>query len=199
MARPDLNETDPKNKLLARQNRARVEAEIIRDAVLCASGLLTPKIGGPGVYPPMPKEVFAFTQSKQAWPESKGPDRYRRGMYTYLWRQSQHHLLTTFDAADAQVSCTKRNRSNTPLQALHLANDPAFVEFYELFGAAVAKQQGTDNEKLTTVFVRCFSREPSAKERDRLLKHLQTETDATKRWTSVVRVLVNLDEFVTRE
>ena len=199
VARPDLNETDPKNKLLARQNRARVEAEIIRDAVLCASGLLTPKIGGPGVYPPMPKEVFAFTQSKQAWPESKGPDRYRRGMYTYLWRQSQHHLLTTFDAADAQVSCTKRNRSNTPLQALHLANDPAFVEFYELFGAAVAKQQGTDNEKLTSVFVRCFSREPSAKERERLLKFLQAESDDTKRWTSVVRVLVNLDEFVTRE
>jgi hypothetical protein len=199
LARPDLNEIDPRNKLLARQNRVRVEAEIIRDAALCASGLLTPKIGGPGVYPPMPKEVFAFTQSNHAWPESKGPDRYRRGMYTFLWRQSQHHLLTTFDAADAQVSCTKRNRSNTPLQALHLANDPAFVEFFDLFGAALAKQQGTDDEKLTVVFVRCFSREPSAKERERLLKFLHAESDDTKRWTSVVRVLMNLDEFVTRE
>ncbi len=199
VARPELNEIDPLNKLLARQSRVRVEAEIIRDAALSASGLLTPKIGGPGVYPPMPKEVFAFTQSNHAWPESKGPERYRRGMYTFLWRQSQHHLLTTFDAADAQVSCTKRNRSNTPLQALHLANDPAFVEFYEMFGAAMAKQTGTDDEKLNTVFVRCFSREPSAKERERLLKYLQTEPDETKRWTSVVRVLMNLDEFVTRE
>jgi hypothetical protein len=97
------------------------------------------------------------------------------------------------------VTCTKRNRSNTPLQALHLANDPAFVEFYELFGAAVAKQPGTDDEKLTTVFLRCFSREPNAKERERLLKFLDSETDETKRWTSVVRVLLNLDEFVTRE
>jgi Protein of unknown function (DUF1553)/Protein of unknown function (DUF1549)/Planctomycete cytochrome C len=198
-ARPELNQIDPKNKLLARQNRVRVEAEIIRDAALCATGLLSPKIGGPGVYPPMPKEVFAFTQSKQAWPESKGEDRYRRGMYTFLWRQSQHHLLTTFDAADAQVSCTRRNRSNTPLQALHLANDPAFVEFYETYGANLARQKLSDDEKLTTVFLRCFSREPTAKERERMVKFLQTESDATKRWTSVVRVLMNFDEFVMRE
>ena len=99
----------------------------------------------PGVYPPLPREVFAFTQSNHAWPESQGGDRYRRGMYTFIWRQSQHHLSTTFDGADAQVACTRRNRSNTPLQALHMANDPAFVDaliagqdFYvdDAFGAA---------------------------------------------------------------
>jgi hypothetical protein len=115
--RDDITREDPQNKFLARQNRLRLEAEIIRDAALSASGLLTRTVGGPGVYPPLPPEVFSFTQSKHPWPESKGPDRYRRGMYTFLWRQSQHHLLTTFDAADAQTSCTKRNRSNTPLQA----------------------------------------------------------------------------------
>jgi hypothetical protein len=120
VARPDLRTKDPLNKLLARQSRLRLEAEIIRDAALSASGLLSRKIGGPGVYPPMPPEVFSFTQAKKPWPESKGEDRYRRGMYTFIWRQSQHHLLTTFDGADAQTACTRRNRSNTPLQALHL-------------------------------------------------------------------------------
>ncbi|MCI0705080.1 MAG: DUF1549 and DUF1553 domain-containing protein, partial [Planctomycetia bacterium] len=118
--RKDLTEKDPRNLLLGRQTRLRLEAEIIRDVSLSAAGMLNPKIGGPGVFPPQPKEVFLFTQSNHPWVESKGPDRYRRGMYTYIWRQSQHPLLTTFDAADAQVVCTKRNRSNTPLQALHL-------------------------------------------------------------------------------
>src|SRR5262249_48148154 len=94
---------DPYNKLRGRQHRLRLEAETIRDAALAASGLLTRKLGGPGVYPPQPQELFAFTQNNHPWPESKGPDRYRRGLYTYIWRQSQHPLLTTFDAPDAQT------------------------------------------------------------------------------------------------
>src|SRR5204863_3916010 len=138
--RPDLREKDPQNKLLARQHRLRLDAEIIRDAALSASGLLTRKLGGPGVYPPQPPEIFAFTQSNHPWPESKGPDRYRRGMYTFIWRQSQHPLLTTFDAPDAQTACTKRNRSNTPLQALHLANDPVFVEIAKGLGDRIQKE-----------------------------------------------------------
>src|SRR5262249_2446468 len=90
--RPELRDKDPHNKLLARQHRLRLEAEIIRDAALAASGLLTRKLGGPGVYPPQPPEIFAFTQSKHPWPESKGPDRYRRGLYTFIFPQSQHPL-----------------------------------------------------------------------------------------------------------
>ncbi len=86
-------EADPRNDYLARQTRLRLDAEIIRDVALSASGSFTPKIGGPSVYPPQPREVFAFTQSNHAWPESKGPDRFRRGMYTFIWRQSQHPLL----------------------------------------------------------------------------------------------------------
>jgi hypothetical protein len=200
--RKDLAEKDPRNLLLGRQSRLRLEAEIIRDAALSASGLLTPKIGGPGVYPPQPKEVFAFTQSNHPWPESKGPDRYRRGMYTFIWRQSQHHLLTTFDAADAQVACTRRNRSNTPLQALHLANDPVFVEFANALGKRIEKEGPPDDAgRINYAFRLCFAREPSAAERERLLAYVEMKrrTDPKTTWSALGRVLMNLDEFITRE
>ena len=201
VGRPDLTNADPLNKLLARQNRNRLEAEIIRDAALSASGLLARKVGGPGVYPPLPKEVFSFTQSNHAWNESKGDDRYRRGMYTFIWRQSQHHLITTFDGADAQVSCTRRNRSNTPLQALHLANDPAFVEFFDALGKRIVKDgPADDGGKVAFAFKLCFAREPNEKERMAILAYLKKQDgDDAKRWAAVGRVLMNLDEFVTRE
>ncbi len=201
-ARPDLREKDPQNKLLARQHRLRLDAEIIRDAALSASGLLTPKIGGPGVYPPQAPEIFAFTQNNHPWPESKGPDRYRRGMYTFIWRQSQHPLLTTFDAPDAQVACTKRNRSNTPLQALHLANDPVFVEIAKGLGDRIQKEGPADDAgKLAYAFKLCYCRAPSKLEQDRLLAYLvqQQQAKAPHAWARVGRVLLNLDEFVTRE
>jgi mono/diheme cytochrome c family protein len=200
--RPDLRDKDPQNKLLARQHRLRLDAEIIRDSALSASGLLTHKIGGPGVYPPQPPEIFAFTQSNHPWPESKGPDRYRRGMYTFIWRQSQHPLLSTFDAPDAQVACTKRNRSNTPLQALHLANDPVFVEIARGLGDRIVREgPGDDAGKLTYAFQLCYSRTPSKLEQDRLLSYLQQQREASaeRAWAMVARVLLNLDEFVTRE
>lgn len=200
--RPDLLEKDPQNKLLARQNRLRLDAEIIRDSALTASGLLTRKVGGPGVYPPQPPEIFAFTQNAHPWPESKGPDRYRRGMYTFIWRQSQHPLLTTFDAPDAQVACTKRNRSNTPLQALHLANDPVFVEIAKGLGDRIAKEGAdSDADRLAYGFKVCFARTPSKLEQDRLLAYLQQQRQANpeQAWMRVARVLLNLDEFVTRE
>ena len=199
--RPDLREKDPQNKLLARQHRLRLDAEIIRDAALSASGLLTRKIGGPGVYPPQPPEIFAFTQNNHPWPESKGPDRYRRGMYTYIWRQSQHPLLTTFDAPDAQTACTRRNRSNTPLQALHLANDPVFVEIAKGLGDRVVKEGPADDAgRITYAFKLCFCRAPSQPEQERLLAYLATQRNAKAgAWTMVGRVLLNLDEFVTRE
>ncbi len=199
--RKNLLEKDPDNRLLARQTRLRLEAEIIRDAALCASGLFTPKIGGPGVYPPQPPELFKFTQSNRGWPESKGEDRYRRGMYTYIWRQAQHPLLTTFDGADAQTACTKRNRSNTPLQALHLANDPAFVELANGLGKRLASQKEESNtQKIESAFRICFARKPNEKETSRLDQFVQSQkgTDEEK-WTRLARVLMNLDEFITRE
>jgi hypothetical protein len=199
--RADLRDKDPQNKLLARQNRLRLDAEIIRDVALSASGLLTRKIGGPGVYPPQPPEIFAFTQNNHPWPESKGPDRYRRGMYTFIWRQSQHPLLTTFDAPDAQVACTRRNRSNTPLQALHLANDPVFMEIAKGLADRVQKEGPADDAgRMTYAFKLCYARSPSRLEQERLLAYFGQQRDAKAGpWTMVARVLLNLDEFVTRE
>ncbi len=200
--RTDVAAKDPNNLLLGRQNRLRVEAEIIRDAALCASGLLSRKVGGPGVYPPQPKEIFNFTQGSKPWPESQGPDRYRRGMYTFIWRQSQHPLLTTFDGADAQVACTRRNRSNTPLQALHLANDPVFVEFAEALGKRIIKEVPADDEaRIDFAFELCFSRQATDDERVRFCSYRDRlkQESAEKAWMMIVRVLLNLDEFVTRE
>ena len=200
--RPDLTAKDPRNLLLGRQTRLRLEAEIIRDAALTASGLFNPKVGGPGVYPPQPKEVFSFTQSQRVWVESKGPDRFRRGMYTFIWRQSQHPLLTTFDAADAQTPCTKRNRSNTPLQALHLANDPVFVELADGLGKRIEKDGPADDAgKVKFAFRVCFSRDPSPAEAGRVLAYYtaQAKADPKTAWAATARVLMNLDEFITRE
>ncbi len=200
--RKDLSEKDPRNLLLGRQTRLRLEAEIIRDASLSASGLLNPKLGGPGVFPPQPKEVFLFTQSNHPWVESKGPDRYRRGMYTYIWRQSQHPLLTTFDAADAQVTCTKRTRSNTPLQALHMANDPVFVEFANSFGGRIEAEGPSDDAgKISFAYRVCFARTPTSAEAQRVQAYLDAKRKADPKtaWVAVARVLMNLDEFITRE
>ncbi len=200
--RPDLAAKDSRNLLLGRQTRLRLEAEAIRDVSLCASGLLHPAIGGPGVFPPQAKEVFALTQSQRNWVESKGPDRYRRGMYTYIWRQSQHPLMTTFDAADAQTSCTRRNRSNTPLQALHLANDPVFVELADGLGKRIEKDGPSDDAgKVAFAFRVCYARDPSSAEAERVLAYLQAQQKANPKtaWAAVARVLMNLDEFITRE
>ena len=200
--RKDLAVKDPRNLLLGRQTRLRLEAENVRDVSLCASGLFSPKVGGPGVFPPQPKEVFALTQSQRQWVESTGPNRYRRGMYTYIWRQSQHPLLTTFDASDAQTPCTRRNRSNTPLQALHLANDPVFVELAEGLGKRIEKDGPTDDAgKVRFAFRVCFARDPSPAEASRVLAYLdsQRQTKPKTAWSAVARMLMNLDEFITRE
>jgi hypothetical protein len=197
-----LREVDPRNELYARQNRLRLEAEVIRDAALTASGLLSRKLGGPPVFPPQPAEVFSFTQSKRTWTVSAGEDRYRRGLYTHIWRQSQHPLLTTFDGADAQTTCTRRNRTTTPLQALHLANDAVFVELADALGKRMVKDgPRNDAGRVKFAFQVCFSRDPSAEETKRVSDYLasQTATVVDKRWAAVGRVLMNLDEFITRE
>ena len=223
--RTDLVEHDANNKLLARQTRLRLDAELIRDAALAASGLLTREIGGPGVYPPQPQGIYRFTQQVKYWQESGGDDRYRRGMYTYFWRSSPYPFLMTFDAPDANTACTRRPRSNTPLQALTLANDRVFVEAAQGLAMRVLKESpsAAEPERLRYAFRLCFAREPSAVESSRLAALLagqrQTfaaaEEDAKKvapanvppgssiadaaAWTAVARVLLNLDEFITRE
>jgi hypothetical protein len=193
--RPELTTIDPNNRLLARQSRIRLEAECVRDAALVASGLLNPKIGGPSVFPPQPDGVYNFTQVKRDWRPSTGRDRYRRGMYTYFWRSAPHPGLTVFDAPDSVTACTRRNRSNTPLQALTLLNDQAFFEFAQALTARVAKETSADDgSRIRHAFQLCVSRSPNAAEEERL-RALLRESD----WTAVARVLLNLDEFVTRE
>ena len=106
----------------------RLEAEIVRDSALTASGLLSPKVGGPGVFPPQPEGVMNLGQMRRTWTADTGPGRHRRGMYTFFWRATPHPLFTVFDAPDGTRSCTRRLRSNTPLQALTLLNDESFSE-----------------------------------------------------------------------
>jgi hypothetical protein len=204
-ARPDLATLDPRNRWLARQNRLRLDAEIVRDTALTASGLLTPTVGGPSVYPPQPPGVYAFTQVPRDWKASEGPDRYRRGMYTFIWRSAPHPALTVFDAPDGGLTCTRRNRSDTPLQALTLLNDQAFFECAQALAGRMMKEGGTGDEyRLDYGFRLCTSRLPNRHERDvlqRLLaKERENSADAeTTAWTAVGRVLLNLDETITRE
>jgi hypothetical protein len=222
--RPELVIRDPRNKLLGRQSRLRVEAEVVRDSALVSSGLLSHKIGGPSVFPPQPQGVFRFTQIPREWQPSVGPDRYRRGLYTHFWRSAPHPALTVFDAPDSTTTCTRRNRSNTPLQALTLLNDKAFLEFAQGLARRVLRDgHGDDAERIRYAFQLCLARSPSAGEEALLTRLLSRQTaefvsavsaarllvspdlpnDAnlprTAAWTMVARVLLNLDEFITRE
>ncbi|NLT69225.1 MAG: DUF1553 domain-containing protein [Verrucomicrobiaceae bacterium] len=223
-ARPDLEETDPLNHLLARQNRLRVEAEIVRDAALSASGLLHPELGGPPVRPPQPEGVFAFTQTKKSWTVSEGPDRFRRALYTLFYRSSPYPLLTTFDSPDFQSVCTGRVRSNTPLQSLTLANDESLFELARGLGTRLLREVPDDDDaRIRRAFLLCYSRPPSASEANAVASFCETqlasfradpaaaETVASEKraegvpaatsaaWTAVARALMNTDEFITRE
>jgi mono/diheme cytochrome c family protein len=201
--RPDLKTVDPDNRLLARQSRIRLDAELVRDAFLTSGGLLNPAIGGPSVFPPQPDGVMNFGQMRRTWTTSKNADRYRRGMYTFFWRATPHPLFTLFDAPDGTRSCTKRSRSNTPLQALTLLNDEAFMECAESLASKLLEEQTTDAERLDEAFLRCLARKPTSRERGRLLaliaqQHQEKQSESAV-WTTVARVILNLDEFITRE
>ncbi len=200
--RPELAAIDARNRLLARQNRLRLDAEVVRDVALSASGLLNAKIGGPSVYPPQPTGVYAFTQIPRNWQASRGPDRYRRGLYTYFWRSAPHPDLTVFDAPDAVSTCTRRNRSNTPLQALTLLNDQGFFEFAQALADRILREGPSDDrERISYAFRLCLGRQPSEREQQTLEGLLQKQNEAKPldAWISVARVLLNLDEFITRE
>ncbi len=209
LARPDLELSDPTNKLLARQSRLRLDAEIVRDVALTASGLLAGKLGGPPVFPPQPDGVMTLGQIRREWRASTGEDRYRRGLYTHLWRATPHPAFAVFDAPDGYSACTRRLRSNTPLQALTLLNDQQFVEFAAALAHRVQKEApGELPAQIDFAFRLCLSREPQPTERQRLVELFQQQFsaakgDATARreeaWLTVARVFLNLDETITRE
>ncbi|MBL9153974.1 MAG: PSD1 domain-containing protein [Verrucomicrobiales bacterium] len=226
--RSELVDIDPKNHLLARQNRFRVEGEIVRDISLAASGLLSAKVGGPSVFPPIPPGVADVNyNSAFKWTVSPGEDRYRRGMYTFFKRTAPHPNLMTFDCPDSNVTTVQRSRSNTPLAALVTLNNESFTEAAQALTNRVWSeiQQGSienDTARLALAFRLCVSREPRPVELDRLTSLLETsrayyrkDTAAAERfagvrlpaglsageaaaWTATVRVLLNLDEFLTR-
>src|SRR5205823_4421527 len=163
--RPELASADPRNRLLARQSRLRLDAEVVRDNALAAGGLLSTKVGGPSVFPPQPEGVYAFTQINKNWKPDAGPDRYRRGLYTYFWRSAPHPGLMAFDAPEANTTCTRRNRSNTPLQALTLLNDESFFEVARGLALRGLKEGPADDAgRLRHLFRVCLARGPSAHE-----------------------------------
>ena len=161
--RPELVEVDPQNMLLARQNRLRVEAEIVRDISLDVAGLLSKKIGGPSVYPPLPAGIADLSYAGNfKWTTSTGEDRHRRGMYTFFKRTAPHPNLTTFDCPDANLTCVERRTSNTPLQALVTLNNESFLEASQAFAKRLLNRSATDDStRLTQAFRLCVARAPS--------------------------------------
>lgn len=212
-AREELRDRDPDNILLARQSRLRLSAEQLRDSALAASGLLNPAIGGASVRPPQPKGVAELGYAGGVkWPESKGADRYRRGLYIHFQRTTPYPQLMNFDAPDSILACSRRQRSNTPLQALNLLNDPVFLEAAQalarrLDGAGFRErvEQGyqwtvgrTPGDKEVATLARHFERavdtlRSSAKETEYLAGKPDPEAAA---WVVMSRVLLNLDEFL---
>ncbi len=220
--RPELAARDPGNTLLARQASLRLSADQVRDATLAVSGLLSRKIGGPSVFPQQPASV-AMEAFDHQWETSKGEDRYRRSIYTFLQRLSPFAQGVIFDAPSLSRSCTRRERSNTPLQALMLLNDPSFVEAAQALAARLLREsRGGTAERIDHLFRLCLARAPTAAERERLASYLETQLALVRRdpscagklfphkvegistheaaaWVGVCTVVLNLHEFITRD
>ena len=223
--RPELLERDPGNVLLARQLRVRLPAELIRDSVLAASGLLDKRIGGPSVRPPLPEGVAKLGYGDGIkWDTSKGPDIYRRSLYIHYQRTVPYPFLANFDAPEASTAACSRERSNTPLQALNLLNDPVFFEASQALAARVLwESPGSDfRSRLDHAFRLCLIRGATTAEQERLYafsveqrKLLEKDPAAPKSlfpaqldgidpveasvWVGMSRILLNLDEFISRE
>jgi hypothetical protein len=224
---PELIARDPYNRLLARGPRFRVNAEGVRDVALAASGLLSRKLGGPSVFPPMPEGVLAMSYGNFKWKTSEGEDRYRRGLYTFWKRSNPYPSMAAFDAPSAEKSCTQRIRSNTPLQALTTLNDTTFHEAAQALAMRVVKEGGEDDRsRLGYAFRLCTSRPPQQRELEVLLQLLEHEKQTFEEdtahaltvalqdpaklpkgvnlhkiaaWTMVSRVLLNLDETLSKQ
>ncbi len=224
---PQLLEKDPRNELLARGPRFRLEAEMVRDQALAASGLLSREIYGPSVMPPQPNGVWQIIYNGQQWSTSAGSDKYRRGLYTYWRRTSPYPSMMTFDATSREVCTIRRIRTNTPLQALVTMNDPVYVEAAQgLARRAVREAGSTVEERAGYMFRLALVRPPRAEELERLVALYQSELDhyrahpeAAKQlvgktlgpppagldaaelaaWTVVGNVVFNLDEALTKD
>lgn len=211
-------EADPENVWLSYFPRVRLEAEIIRDSMLQASGLLNPKLGGPSVYPPQPNSVTEAAYGKFEWVPSTGADRYRRSLYTFSKRTAPFGLYTTFDAPSGDTCLVKREASNTALQALTTMNDIIFTEGAQALGKKLAEQKLDDRTAIQQLYLRILSRLPDADESRLMQAFLDQQRTrlnsgelnaaeitgtaeapaASAPWILAARALFNLDEFVTK-
>lgn len=229
---PELQARDPFNRLLARGPRVRLDAEQVRDLALAASGLLDPTLGGPSVQPPAPAFLFEPPTSygPKVWTEAKGPERYRRALYTFRFRSVPYPALQAFDAPNGDIACVRRSRSNTPMQALTGLNEPLFLESARALARRALARGGPDDlARLRYAFRLVTARTPSDSETQELHGLLERqsrrfETPDAKpwdlaaddpehppalpdgatpaqaaAWTTVARVLLNLDETITKE
>jgi hypothetical protein len=222
-AMPELLQRDPQNRLLARGPRVRLEAELVRDQALAASGLLSGKIGGPSVMPPQPDGIWSSPYSGDRWATAGGEDRYRRGLYTFWKRTAPYPSFMSFDAPSREFCVVRRPRTNTPLQALALLNDPVYVEAAQaLARRMVVESSSTDPQaRLARGFRLCLARAPEPTESERLVSlynrelerfradeqsaksmagAIKTADDVAERaaWTVVANVLLNLDETLNK-
>ncbi|MEQ8790383.1 MAG: DUF1553 domain-containing protein [Pirellulaceae bacterium] len=215
-------ERDPENLLLARQNRLRLPAELVRDQYLAAAGLLNRRVGGPSFRPPLPEGVGAI-QFVDQWQADGDAEVHRRGLYVHLQRNLMLPMLMTFDHPDSVTSCTRRDRSNTPLQALTLLNGAPFLEAARTLGTRLATDRRDDRRRIASAYACILSRPPDDYELSRvesLLHRLRTlyaeDAEAAGRlvadgdtqnvaieeaaaWIALARTLLNLDEAITRE
>jgi len=200
--RPEVAEQDPENALLSRQNRYRVEAEIVRDLSLSVSGLLDVKLGGPSIVPPFPKGLLEqrFTNEALRLP---GDEHHRRGIYIHVQRTLTHPSLAAFDVADGNQACIRRDRSITPIQALTLLNDPVFIECAQALGARLRKSSPDRDERLRLAFRLCLGRQAAPEELTVLVRLAETQqrlgANEEAIWNGVARAILNLEEFTTRE
>jgi len=223
-ARPELDTRDPANTLLSHMSRLRLPAELVRDQALSASGLIDLRVGGRSVKPPQPKGVAELSYAGSVkWEESTGGDRYRRGLYIHFQRTTPYPQLMNFDAPSASLTCTRRERTDTPLQALDLMNDPVFYEAAQALAFRVMREStGPFRERLNYAFKITVGRETYQRKAERMGKYYDEalrgiqaapETMAAlfpnrlegvpqneaAAWVELSRVLLNLDEFITRE
>jgi len=199
-----LVERDPYNRLLARGPRFRMEAEMIRDSVLAASGLLSQKVGGPSVFPPQPDGIWDIPYSSEKWTTSEGEDRYRRGLYVFIRRSATYPSFMTFDATSREHTTVRRVRTNTPLQALTTLNDAAYFDAARALAARVLKEAppvecatlsnggaalkgcapGADGSRAAARAIYAFrlvaTRMPNAAELDRILDSYQRQLERFK-------------------
>jgi len=216
---PELLARDPDNQWLSRGPRFRLEAELIRDSALLASGLLSEKVGGPSVHPPQADGVMETAYGSPKWTADTGEDRYRRSLYTFMKRAAPFALYSNFDAPTGEACVARRDVSDTPLQALALLNDVVFLETARALGTALAAQQGSVEDRIRTVFRRCFTRPPTDDEVTALAQFYTAQKerfakgeldaralagdgagDVNERaaWTALARALWSFDEFITR-